>query len=45
LSQEKNVMLAMTEHPFILKLAGTFKDQNCLYMLLELVQVPVLVGR
>ena len=34
---ERDVMLAL-DHPFILKLAATFKDQNCLYMLLELVQ-------
>jgi CRP-like cAMP-binding protein/uncharacterized protein YciI len=35
--QEKNVM-QIVDHPFVLKLCGTFKDKNCLYMLLELVQ-------
>jgi cGMP-dependent protein kinase len=34
---EKNIMLG-TKHPFILSLVSTFKDANCLYMLLELVQ-------
>ena len=33
---EKNVM-ARVDHPFILKLAATFMDKDCLYMLLELV--------
>jgi hypothetical protein len=27
------------DHPFVLKLEGTFKDAHCLYMLLEYVQV------
>jgi len=35
--QEKNVMLD-SDHPFILKLYATFKDQRYIYMLLELVQ-------
>ena len=34
---EKNVMM-MVDHPFVLKLEATFKDANCLYMLLEFVQ-------
>jgi serine/threonine protein kinase len=34
---EKNVM-AMVDHPFVLKLEATFKDANTLYMLLEFVQ-------
>jgi serine/threonine protein kinase len=34
---ERNVMM-MVDHPFILKLTATFKDADCLYMLLELVQ-------
>lgn len=34
---EKNVM-AMVDHPFVLKLEATFKDPDNLYMLLELVQ-------
>lgn len=41
--QQKNVMnernvLMMVDHPFVLKLEGTFKDAHCLYMLLEYVQ-------
>lgn len=35
--QEKNVMLD-SDHPFILKLYATYKDQRYIYMLLELVQ-------
>jgi CRP-like cAMP-binding protein len=34
---EKNLLLLAT-HPFILQLVATYKDRNCLYMLLELVQ-------
>ena len=34
---EKNIMME-ADHPFILKLFTTFKDRDCLYMLLELVQ-------
>ncbi|ETV90376.1 AGC/PKA protein kinase [Aphanomyces invadans] len=34
---EKN-LLAMCNHPFILKLFQTFKDQQCLYLLMEFVQ-------
>ncbi|OQS05517.1 cAMP-dependent protein kinase catalytic subunit [Thraustotheca clavata] len=34
---EKNI-LASCNHPFILKLFQTFKDQNCLYLLMEFVQ-------
>lgn len=34
---ERNVMVQVS-HPFVLKLFATFKDTNCLYMLLELVQ-------
>lgn len=34
---ERNVLMAI-DHPFVLKLETTFKDANCLYMLLELVQ-------
>jgi serine/threonine protein kinase len=34
---ERNVMM-MVDHPFVLKLEATFKDPNCLYMLLEYVQ-------
>ncbi len=42
-AQEINVMnekriLSECHHPFILRLVRTFKDQNCLYLLLELVQ-------
>ena len=33
---EKDIM-AESDHPFILRLFKTFKDNNCLYMLLELV--------
>jgi len=33
---EKNI-LASSQHPFILDLVATFKDQDCLYMLLEVV--------
>lgn len=33
---ERDVM-AMVDHPFVLKLVATFKDKDCLYMLLELV--------
>lgn len=41
--QETNIMneknlLQEAVHPFILQLVTTFKDKNCLYMLLELVQ-------
>jgi CRP-like cAMP-binding protein len=36
--QEKNIMLS-TNHPFILSIVATFKDKNCLYMMLELIQV------
>jgi cGMP-dependent protein kinase len=41
--QESNVMneknlLMEAVHPFILQLITTYKDRNCLYMLLELVQ-------
>lgn len=41
--QQKNVMherdvMAMIDHPFVLKLIATMKDKNCLYMLMELVQ-------
>ena len=40
--QQQNVMnekeiMAECTHPFILQLFATFKDKNCLYMLLELV--------
>ena len=34
---ERNIMMAL-DHPFILKLETTFKDRDCLYMLLEFVQ-------
>lgn len=34
---EKNVMMK-SRHPFILKLYKTFKDDDCLYMLLEFIQ-------
>jgi CRP-like cAMP-binding protein len=34
---EKDIM-AEADHPFVLKLFATYKDKNCLYMLLELVQ-------
>jgi len=40
---EKNI-LAECDHPFILRLFKTFKDKNCLYMLLELVQGGELFG-
>jgi serine/threonine protein kinase len=33
---EKNILLEC-DHPFILKLYRTFKDKNCLYLMLELV--------
>lgn len=41
--QQKNVMnernvMCMVNHPFVLKLCATFRDRDCLYMLLELVQ-------
>lgn len=41
--QQKNVMnernvMCMVNHPFVLKLCATYKDRNCLFMLLELVQ-------
>jgi hypothetical protein len=41
--QEKNVIneksiLSMAIHPFILQLIATFKNKNCLFMVLELVQ-------
>ena len=35
---EKNIMLEMTGHPFLLQLRATFKDEVYLYMLLELCQ-------
>jgi len=40
--QEKNILyerncMAEMNHPFVLKLIGTFQDQNQLYMLLEIV--------
>ena len=35
---EKNIMLEMTGHPFLLQLKATFKDEVYLYMLLELCQ-------
>lgn len=40
--QQKNVMnerdvMAMIDHPFVLKLAATYTDRNCLYMVLEYV--------
>ncbi|TMW66433.1 hypothetical protein Poli38472_004198 [Pythium oligandrum] len=34
---EKNIM-ARCNHPFILKLYQTYKDKNCLYLLIEFVQ-------
>eukprot|EP01029_Cantina_marsupialis_P017093 TRINITY_DN383_c1_g2_i1.p1 TRINITY_DN383_c1_g2~~TRINITY_DN383_c1_g2_i1.p1 ORF type:complete len:902 (-),score=307.48 TRINITY_DN383_c1_g2_i1:1320-4025(-) len=40
---EKNIM-AMLDHPFILKLHATYKDRDCLYMLLELIQGGELFG-
>lgn len=30
-------MMEESDHPFVLKLVNTFKDKNCLYMLLEIV--------
>eukprot|EP00924_Labyrinthula_sp_SR-Ha-C_P003562 maker-scaffold_53-snap-gene-1.1-mRNA-1 protein AED:0.07 eAED:0.07 QI:0/1/0.5/1/1/1/2/172/868 len=41
--QQENVMneklvMQQSSHPFILKLYQTYKDKNCLYMLIELVQ-------
>ena len=41
--QQKNVMnernvMCMVNHPFVLKLCATYKDKDCLFMLLELVQ-------
>jgi hypothetical protein len=35
---EKNIMLEMTGHPFLLQLRATFKDETYLYMVLELCQ-------
>lgn len=35
--QEKNIMSAL-DHPFVIKLAGSFQDSKSLYMVLELVQ-------
>ena len=35
---EKNIMLEMTGHPFLLQLRATFKDATYLYMVLELCQ-------
>jgi serine/threonine protein kinase len=34
---ERDVM-AMIDHPFVLKLIATMKDKDCLYMVMELVQ-------
>ena len=34
---EKRVM-GMCSHPFIVRLAATYQDADCLYMLIELVQ-------
>lgn len=34
----EKMVLAMIEHPFVLKLEKTFKDATTLYMLLEYVQ-------
>ena len=36
--QERKVM-SSCDHPFVLQLLDTFKDANCLYMLLDLTQV------
>jgi hypothetical protein len=36
--REKNIM-AQLDHPFIIKMVGSWKDQNKLYMLLKLYQV------
>jgi cGMP-dependent protein kinase len=50
LRQETNIMnekrlLASLDHPFVLRLHQTFKDKNCLYMLLDLVQGGELFSR
>lgn len=50
LRQQTNIMnekriLQSISHPFILKLYQTYKDQHCLYMLLELVQGGELFNR
>lgn len=41
---EKNLLMRIN-HPFILKLYQTYRDTNCLYMLLELVQGGELFSR
>jgi len=50
LRQQTNIMnekriLQTISHPFILKMFQTYKDQHCLYMLLELVQGGELFNR
>ena len=50
LKQQTNIMnereiLWRVDHPFVIKLYDTYKDQNRLYMLLELVQGGELFSR
>jgi len=50
LRQERNIMsekkvLVALKHPFAIRLFDTYRDKNCLYMLLELVQGGELFSR